>query len=123
MSLEREFQPGEQLAGADPKLNLRVLKTRHDLHNSIGHVLGFSEMLLEESQEQGHDHLRPELERLLHSAKRMIAQINEDLDTPKIEAGLSNIPALERLLGDWSAQVIASVERLTTAAPTGDGLF
>src|SRR6266478_8487778 len=99
-----------------PKLHMRVLKTRHDLHNSIGHVLGFSEMLLEEAQERGHDHMRPELERLLQSAKQMIGQINEDLHTAKIEAGLSNLPALERLLCAWADQVIASVETLTRAS-------
>src|SRR6266446_1035271 len=101
---------------SDPKLHMRVLKTRHDLHNSIGHVLGFSEMLLEEAQERGHDHIRPELERLLQSAKQMIGQINEDLHTPRIEAGLSNLPALERLLCDWANQVIASIETLTRAS-------
>ncbi len=99
-----------------PKLHMRVLKTRHDLHNSIGHILGFSEMLLEEVQEQGHDHMRPELERLLQSAKQIIGQINEDLHTAKIEAGLSNIPALERLLCDWANQVISSIETLTRAS-------
>src|SRR5207245_7349958 len=91
---------------SDPKLNLRLIKARHDLHNSIGHVLGFSEMLLEQAQEQGQDPLRPELERLVQSAKQMIAHINEDLHTSKIEAGLSNIPALERLLCAWATQVI-----------------
>src|SRR6266478_10125806 len=104
------------IRSSDPKLHMRVLKTRHDLHNSIGHILGFSEMLLEEVQEQGHDHMRPELERLLQSAKQIIGQINEDLHTAKIEAGLSNIPALERLLCDWADQVISSVETLTRAS-------
>src|SRR5206468_12552628 len=96
MSLDSRAQPG------DAKLNLRVLKTRHDLHNSIGHVLGFSEMLLEVVQGHGQDHLRLELEGLLRGAKQMIGQINEDLQTPRVEAGLSNIPALERLLCDWA---------------------
>src|SRR5580765_6498775 len=102
---------------SDPKLNMRVLKTRHDLHNSIGHVLGFSEMLLEESREQGHDGLRPGLEHLVQGSKQMIAQLNEDLQTPRIEAGLSNISGLERQLRDWATQVIASVEALTLASP------
>src|SRR6185295_11620510 len=109
---------------SDPKLHLRVLKTRHDLHNSIGHILGFGEMLLEEATEQGKDELRPESERLIQSANKMIAQINEDLRTPKIEGGLSNISALERLLCDWSDQVIASVTLLTKATmPNGDALY
>src|SRR2546422_3852249 len=103
---------------SDPKLNMRVIKARHDLHNSIGHVLGFSEMLLEEAREEGRDHLRPELEQLLQSAKQMIGQINELLDTPKIEAGFSDIPGLERVLCGWASQVIASVEALTRSSAT-----
>ena len=29
---------------SDAKLHMRVMKTRHDLHNSIGHVLGLDAM-------------------------------------------------------------------------------
>src|SRR5436309_10345370 len=117
--------PQERVSSpSDAKLHMRVMKTRHDLHNSIGHVLGFSEMLLEEAQEHGRDNMRPELENLLHSSKQMIGQINEDLHTPKIEGGLSNLPALERLLCDWANQVIASIEILTSASDgTADNVF
>jgi CheY-like chemotaxis protein len=47
---------------------------------------------------------------------QMIGQINEDLHTPRIEAGLSNIPALERLLCDWADRIISLVETLTRAS-------
>src|SRR5712672_1974052 len=40
-----------------PSLTLRVSRARHDLHNSIGHILGFSEMLLDEVQEPGQEKL------------------------------------------------------------------
>src|SRR5205807_7613648 len=83
---------------SDPKLNMRMIKARHDLHNSIGHVLGFSEMLLEEAHEQGRADLVPELEGLLQSSRTIIAQINEHLETPRIQAGFSDLPALQHLL-------------------------
>src|SRR5207244_4563233 len=89
---------------SDPKLHMRVMKTRHDLHNSIGHVLGFGEMLLEEAREQGRDQLRPALEQLARSAKEMITQINEHLETSRIQAGLSDLVRLERLLLSWAHQ-------------------
>src|SRR2546425_3305058 len=97
MSLDSPPQERPSTA-SDAKLNMRVIKARHDLHNSIGHVLGFSEMLFEEAQEQGRSDLCPELERLFQDAKQMITHINEDLLISKIEAGLSNLPGLERLL-------------------------
>jgi len=94
---------------------MRVIKARHDLHNSIGHVLGFSEMLLEQAEEQGQDDLSLELQRLVQSAQEITAHINEDLLASKIEAGLSNLDGLERLLCLWAAEVIESVEILTRA--------
>jgi len=96
----------------DPKLNMRVIKARHDLHNSIGHVLGFSEMLLEEAQEQGRRNLIAELASLLESSRHMIAQINEHLETPRIQAGFTDLPGLQRLLCSWAAQAVASVQVL-----------
>src|SRR2546422_530554 len=55
-------------------LSLRVIKARHDLVNPIGHILGFSEMLLEEVQTQGHDRLRAQLQLVHQTASRMMAQ-------------------------------------------------
>ena len=111
-------------ASADPKLHMRVIKTRHDLHNSIGHVLGFSEMLLEEAREHGRDQLGAELEQLARGTKEIIAQINEQLETSRIQAGLSNLPGLERLLLGWTDQVAAAIENLTgLSAGFRDELF
>lgn len=108
---------------SDHKLNLRVLKTRHELHNSIGHVLGFGEMLLEEALERGQEQLRLELDRIVTGAKQVIARINEELDTSRIEAGQSNIPGLENLLSDWSGQVITGVASIAGSSADTDELF
>jgi class 3 adenylate cyclase/CheY-like chemotaxis protein len=109
---------------ADPKLHMRVMKTRHDLHNSIGHVLGFGEMLLEEAREQGRDQLRPALEALARGAKDIITQINEQLETSRIQAGLSNLSGLERSLLSWTDHVAVTIETLLgQCADFGDEVF
>ncbi len=111
-------------AAPDPKLHMRVIKTRHDLHNCIGHILGFSEMLLEEAREQGRDHLRAQLEQMALSTSRVIAQVNEHLETSRIQAGLSDLLGLEQFLLSWAAQVVSSVEHLTRlSAAEGDERF
>src|SRR5690242_8680147 len=86
----------------DEKLNMRVIKARHDLHNTIAHVLGFSEMLLEDARKDGLHHLCPKLERLIRTGEEMIAHVNENLVTSKVESGLANLPRLERLLSSWA---------------------
>jgi hypothetical protein len=98
---------------SDEKLNLRVIKARHDLHNTIAHVLGFSEMLLEDAREERLHNLCPKLELLVKTGEEMILHVNENLVGSKIEAALSNLPRLERLLCSWANQVIASVELLS----------
>ena len=50
--------------GADSMsgLSARLSKARHDLQNTLGQILGFSEMLLEELQEKGQTRFQTELE-------------------------------------------------------------
>jgi adenylate cyclase len=102
----------------DEKLNMRVIKARHDLHNTIAHVLGFSEMLLEDARKDGLHNLCPKLERLVQTGEEMIAHVNENLVTSKVEGGLANLPRLERLLSNWASQVVASVELLGHSSST-----
>ena len=114
------FAPG----ASDPKLKMRVLKTHHDLHTAIGHVLGFGEMLLEEAQEQSQPQLVPELERLVQNARHVIAQINEELDVATLEKGLGDLVLLQDRLCAWSDQVVASIRNLTrNASSLNDEVF
>ena len=104
--------------------SLRVSKARHDLQNSIGHILGFTEILLEEIQEQGRERLRPDLEFISQTATQMIANIKECLDAPKIESAPGNVQALQKQICKQSSQVVAAVERLTRESnAAGDESF
>lgn len=104
--------------------SIRVAKARHGLHNSIGQILGFAEMLLEESQEQGRGQLRGGLESILRSASQMIGQINDSLDAPKIESGLVDLRQLQQRVSEHSVQIVTTAESLArkSRAPK-DGVF
>jgi len=52
-----EIPPTIKAAG-DTQFTSRVSKARHDLHNSVGHIVGFSEMWVEEFREQNSEVLQ-----------------------------------------------------------------
>ena len=88
--------PPRRAVPGDSPFGLRVVKARHDLHSSIGHIVGFSEMWLEELPEQGCEPLQQGLEIICRRAGEMMIQINEGLNAPKIEAGLTDLSLLQR---------------------------
>ena len=103
-------------AMAVPEFGLRVSRVRHDLNNAIGQILGFSEMLLEEIQEQGRAKLRPELELIHKSASQMIAQTDEILQAAKIESGRADPRLLQRHLCAQAARILSALEHLAHKA-------
>jgi class 3 adenylate cyclase len=52
---------------------------RHELRTPLNHIIGFSEMLLEEAEETGSTSLVSELRRTLDEARRFLATLNEFL--------------------------------------------
>jgi adenylate cyclase len=103
-------------------ISSRVIKARHELHNSLGHILGFSEVMLEEVQAQGRDDVCSNLEFIRRTAGKIVAQIDEGLDAPKIEAGFSDLSSLERQVCEQAAQIAATADTLVrnaTALPGG----
>src|SRR4051794_15480830 len=64
---------------------LRIARARHDLHNCIGHIHGFSEMWIEDFQDGTSPELRDALELILQTAAGMIARTNEALQPAAIE--------------------------------------
>jgi len=116
---------GKSRADADGlPFGLRVAKARHGLHNSIGQILGFAEMLLEEMLEQGHGHLRAGLESIQRSASQMIAQINDGLDALKIESGLADLRQLQQRVSEHSVQIVTTARSLARKARAlSDGNF
>ncbi len=64
-----------------------VQKTlRHDLRTPINAIKGYGEMVLEDLEDLGGEALRPDLERLLGEANRLLAQLDGIIDFSRADA-------------------------------------
>lgn len=111
-----ESQTSPRLPLSVGNLSQQVAKARHDLRNPLSHILGFSEMLLEEAKLRGHENLKADVQLIYKTAERMIALTNHYLEWPKVEAGLSDITALEDQLQKLSEAILSATGRLIDKA-------
>ena len=63
----------------------------HELRTPMNAIIGYSEMLLEDAEEEGLDEFQSDLAKIRSSGKHLLALINEILDLSKIEAGKMEI--------------------------------
>jgi signal transduction histidine kinase/CheY-like chemotaxis protein len=59
----------------------------HELRTPLNAILGYSEMLMETTEEAGHLDYTPDLHRINVAGRHLLALINDILDLSKIEAG------------------------------------
>ncbi|MDQ2799574.1 MAG: PAS domain S-box protein, partial [Armatimonadota bacterium] len=59
----------------------------HELRTPMNAILGYSEMLQEEAEDQGLEDFTPDLQKIQSAGKHLLALINDILDLSKIEAG------------------------------------
>lgn len=68
---------------------------RHELRTPINAIVGYSEMLLEDMQEQSHSDLIADLQRIHAAGKQLLALVNDILDPAKVEQmAIINLDAL-----------------------------
>ena len=63
----------------------------HDLRTPLNHIIGYSEMLMEQAQEQGQDDFVPDLQRTHAAGKELLALINDHFHpifVPDVSGGL-----------------------------------
>ena len=60
---------------------------RHELRTPLNHIIGYSEMLLEDGLAGPAAKLVPGLRRILDEARRLLGMINDFLAPARIEAG------------------------------------
>ncbi len=59
----------------------------HELRTPLNAIIGYSEMLIEECEDDGHDGFLPDLKNIRTAGKHLLGLINSVLDLSKIEAG------------------------------------
>jgi PAS domain S-box-containing protein len=59
----------------------------HELRTPMNAIIGYSEMLAEDAEDDGYEDMIPDLEKITSAGKHLLALINDVLDLSKIEAG------------------------------------
>jgi signal transduction histidine kinase/CheY-like chemotaxis protein len=59
----------------------------HELRTPMNAIIGYSEMLAEDAEDEGHDDMVPDLQKINAAGQHLLGLINDVLDLSKIESG------------------------------------
>ncbi len=92
---------------------------RHELRTPLGHIIGYSEMLLEEVEDGEHAKLAEPLRAVHRDARFLLGRLNELLAPPAHDAPPALAPLLAQLVEP--ARAMASAMEAVPRAASGDG--
>ncbi len=84
----------------------------HELRTPMNAIIGYSEMLMEEAEENADDSALGDLKKIHSSGRHLLALINDILDLSKIEAGKMDIFIENVDIGKMIGDVVATIEPL-----------
>ncbi len=84
----------------------------HELRTPMNAIIGYSEMLIEESEDLGQEEFVPDLRKIQSAGKHLLELINDVLDLSKIEAGKMTLYVEEFDLEATLREVASTVETL-----------
>ena len=73
-----------------------VSKARHNLKNPVNAILGFSEMLIEDCEDEGFEHIIPDLKKIHNSGTEILKIIEESLSDSSLEVSGDKISEIGR---------------------------
>jgi signal transduction histidine kinase/CheY-like chemotaxis protein len=77
----------ESAEQANLSKSLFLANMSHELRTPLGHIIGYTEILQEDTTDNGDETYLPDLHRIHTSGKHLLTLINDILDLSKIEAG------------------------------------
>ena len=84
----------------------------HELRTPMNAILGYSEMLQEQAQDEGMENFMPDLQKINGAGKHLLALINDILDLSKIEAGKMELYLESFDVAPLVADVVGTVRAL-----------
>jgi signal transduction histidine kinase/DNA-binding response OmpR family regulator len=82
----------------------------HELRTPMNAIIGYSEMLLEDAEDEGNEAVASDLRKIRGSGKHLLALINDVLDLSKIEAGKSDLYLESFEISPMIDDVVATID-------------
>jgi signal transduction histidine kinase len=98
-----------------------LAKMSHELRTPLNAVIGYSQILIEDAQDQGDAVAVQDLSKILSAGQHLLKLVNEILDLSKIEAGRMELDLQETVLADFFNEIATEAKR--AAAANGNTVF
>jgi signal transduction histidine kinase len=102
----------EEAVEANKSKSAFLANMSHELRTPMNAIIGYSEMLKEDAEDEGLDEMVPDLAKIHSSGKHLLGLIDDILDLSKIEAGKMELDLEDVDLDAFIAEAISMVEPL-----------